>query len=148
MQKIAGAAPFYILKCPWPVTGTIYISDYKVSFTTWQGGITTLPWIDDWGKIIEDLSRLDTLTKVSTFSADIIIEQSAAENIKTILDTPGNNPESCNLELYMAYRDLLGAQETTDPTQKIMRGKIIDLNSQTDLSMHLDMADISVQYAQ
>ena len=56
-NKKTGAAPFWILECPFPGTGTVYLADYTVTFTTWKGGITTKSWIKNWGQITEDISR-------------------------------------------------------------------------------------------
>lgn len=147
-NKPVGAAPFWILRCPFPVTGTIYIADYAVTFTSWQGGISTLPWIGTWGQVDEDIANQVALTKVSQFSLDVKILPSANPNIKTILQTAGNNPESTDCVLYLAFRGLLGTLEATDPPQPMWRGNITNWQQMDELTMRLEMTDISVRLDQ
>ena len=65
-NRKTGAAPFYVLKMPFGNTGTIYISDYAVKFSTWEGGAQTLAWVKDWGSITENIGNALALTAVST----------------------------------------------------------------------------------
>ncbi|MDR2017287.1 MAG: hypothetical protein LBQ00_00100, partial [Syntrophobacterales bacterium] len=140
-NKRTGAAPFWILECPFP-TGAIYLSDYQVTFTTWKGGATTKGWVKNWGQITEDISGEMALTKVSSFSLDVIIDPYIVPNIETILDTPANNPETTDCKLYLAFLDWM---DLPDPPQLIWRGNITDWERTDDLIMRLEMTDISVR---
>jgi hypothetical protein len=144
-NKKTGASPFYILECPFPSTGTIYLADYIVTTASWKGGITTKAWIKDWGQIDEDISGDMALTKVSDFSLTAIIDPNASPHLRTILETAANNIEVTDCRLYLAFRDLLGALETTDPPQIMWTGNIIDFEWVDELTMRLDMVDRSIR---
>ncbi len=141
-----GASPFYILECPFPSTGTIFLADYAITTTSWKGGITTLPWIANWGKIVENIASDQALTKTSTFSLDVIIDpRYPLTDIEATLETAANNPEITDCFLYRAYRDLIGPLETTDPPQLVWAGNFIDWEKIDDLTMRCEMVDRSVR---
>ena len=144
-NKKTGAAPFWVLECPFPATGTIYLADYAVTFSTWKGGVTTKGWVKNWGQITEDISGEMALTKVSSFNLDVIIDPDASPSIETILENPANNAETTDCRLYLAFRDLMGTAEATDPPQLIWRGNITDWPKQGELVLELKMDDIGIR---
>jgi hypothetical protein len=144
-NRKVGSRPFYILECPFPVTGTIFIADHRITTTSWKGGITTKSWSKGWGQIAEDIGNEQALTKVSTFSLDVMIDPIALPNIETILNTPANNVEVTDCFLYLAYLDLIGAPEATDPPQLLWAGNMIDWEKLDELTMRVELVDRSVR---
>jgi hypothetical protein len=144
-DRKVGARPFYILECPFPSTGTIFIADHCITTSSWKGGITTKSWSKGWGQIAEDIGNEQALTKVSTFSLGVIIDPIALPNIETVLETAANNVEITDCFLYLAYYDLLGALELTDPPQLMWAGNMIDPDYLDELTMRVEMVDRSVR---
>jgi len=144
-NKKTGVSPFWILECPFPATGTVYLADYAVTFGSWKGGITTKGWVKNWGQITEDISEELGLTKVSSFRLNVIIDPNANPNMEAILENPANNAETTDCKLYLAYNELIGSSEATDPPQLMWRGNITDWPKQGELMLQLKMDDISVR---
>ena len=144
-NKKTGVSPFWVLECPFPATGTVYLADYAVTFATWKGGITTKAWVKKWNQITEDISEELGLTKVSSFSLDVLIAPNANPNMEAILENPTNNAETTDCKLYLAFADLIGTSEATDPPQLMWRGNITDWPKQNELVLQLKMDDISVR---
>jgi hypothetical protein len=140
-NKKIGASPVWIMKCPFPSTGTIYISDQVFTVAGWNGGITTKSWVNGWGEINEDISGDRALTKVSSFDFNCLID-TAATDIETILWTAANNVETTDCELYLWFR---GLNASTDPPQLFWAGNIIDWSRQGELNVNIRMVDISVR---
>lgn len=141
-NKKTGASPVWILKCPFPSTGTIYLSDRIFTVTGWDGGITTKSWVSSWGQIDEDISENMSLTKVSDFNLDLIIDPDASPSIDTILWTDANNIETTDCILYLWF---LGLDASTDPPQEMWRGNIIDFEKIDELKYSVQMMDISIR---
>jgi len=141
-DKKTGASPVWILKCPFPSTGTIYLSDRIFTVSSWDGGVTTKSWVASWGQIDEDISGEMSLTKVSDFSLSLIIDPDASPDIATILWTAANNIETTDCELYLWF---LGLNASTDPPQKMWTGNIIDFEKLDELIYSVSMVDISVR---
>lgn len=141
-NKKIGASPVWILKCPFPSTGTIYLSDMALNIAGWNGGITTKSWIQSWGQIDEDISGDMSLTKVSDFSLEVIIAPDASPDINTILWTAANNVEVTDCELYLWFR---GLDAGTDPPQKMWTGNIVDFQKINETAYQIQFVDISVR---
>lgn len=141
-----GAAPFYILECPFPSTGTIYLSERVVAFSSWKGGVVTKSWIAAWGQITEDISDNAALTNVSTFELEAIIDpRSPGEDIEAIIELSANKAETTDCSLYLAFYDLVGSAESENPPQLLWKGNITDWEKIDDLIMRIEMADCSVR---
>ncbi|GER92691.1 hypothetical protein A45J_0409 [hot springs metagenome] len=141
-NKKTGASPVWILKCPFPSTGTIYLSDRSFTVAGWNGGITTKSWVAAWGQIDEDIAGEMALSKVSDFSLDVINDPGANPNINAILWTAANNIEVTDCELYLWF---LGLDASIDPPQKMWTGNIVDFEKLNELVYRLDLVDISVR---
>ncbi len=140
-DRKTGAAPVWILKCPF-TTGTVYLSDMVFSLSSWNGGITTKSWVKEWGVIDEDISGDLSLTKVSDFSLEVIIDPHASPHIETILDDPANSIETTDIELYLWFR---GLDPSTDPPQLMWVGNITDYTKLNELVYRLDLVDQSMK---
>ncbi len=142
-NKKAGAKPVWILKCPFPNTGTIYLSDQEFSVASWNGGITTKAWIKRWGNIDENISGYEmSAARVSDFGISVIIDPGSSPNIETILWTAANNIETTDCELYLWF---VGLNAATDPPQRIWAGNIVDFVLQDELTCDIEMVDQSVR---
>lgn len=139
-NKKTGAAPVWILKCTFPSTGTIYLSDQEFNVASWNGGITTLPLVAAWGQIDEDIGGDMAFSRVSDFSLEAINNPNASPNLSAILWTAANNVEVTDCELFLWFR---GLDASTDPPQKIWTGNIIDWEEIDELRIRLQMADQS-----
>ena len=124
---------------------TIYLADYTVQFSSWKGGARTKPWVKNWGRITEDISNELALTRVSSFSLDVIIDPNVSPNMETILENAANNPETTDCRLYLAFRDLTGPLESTDPPQLMWRGQHHRLEKDRRTGLELEMNDISIR---
>lgn len=141
-NKKTGASPVWILKCPFPSTGTLYLSDQVFTVASWNGGITTKSWVKSWGQIDENISGSElAISHVSDFSIDVIDDPNSTPNINTILWTAANNIETTNLELYLWF---VGLNPATDPPQLMWVGNIVDFTKQDELNYNLQIADQSV----
>ena len=140
-NRKTGAVPVWILKCPF-TTGTVYLSDIAFVIPAWNGGVTTLPWIKEWGQIDEDITEDMTLTRVSDFSLKVLIDQDVSPNMETILNTEVNSIETTDIELYLWFRGLNAA---TDPPQNIWTGNIIDYRISDELTCEIHLVDNSVK---
>jgi len=140
-NRKTGAAPVWILKCPF-TSGIIYLSDTAFAVPGWNGGITTMPWIREWGRIDEDISEDMTLTRVSDFFLKVLIDPVASPNMETILGNVVNSIETTDIELYLWFRGLNAA---SDPPQKIWAGNIIDYRISDELTCEVDLVDNSVK---
>jgi len=142
-NKTTGLSPVWILKCPFPSTGTLYLSDYAFTVATWNGGITTKPWIGQWGSLVEDLAGGGlSASKVGGMKIDALIDPAASPNLDTILWTAANNVETTNIELYLWFR---GLTPSTDPPQLLWTGNIIDFDRISELAYRLTLNDLSVK---
>lgn len=142
-NKKTGASPVWILKCPFPSTGTIYLSDQTFTISGWEGGITTKSWVASWGQIDEDISGEIALSKVSDFSIDVINDPNASPDIKTILWNASNNIETTDCELYLWFR---GLDASIDPPQKMWVGNIVDFEETDELKVSIQFTDQSVRF--
>jgi hypothetical protein len=137
-----GAAPVWILKCPFPSTGTIYLSDNVFAVPSWNGGITTKAWVAEWGNIDENISFGAGSPSVSSFRLDLISSQKEFTDLSTILWTAANNIETTDCELYLWF---IGLNPATDPPQKVWTGNIVDFRQTSDLIFEVEFADQSVK---
>lgn len=140
-NKKTGVSPVWILKCPFPATGTLYLSDRSFSVAGWEGGIAVKSWIAAWGQIDEDISGETALSKVSDFSIEVINDPNADPDIKTILWNASNNIETTDCELYLWF---LGLDASTDPPQKMWVGNIVDFEEMDELKVSIQLVDQSV----
>ncbi|HEY3276403.1 MAG TPA: hypothetical protein VGJ94_07260 [Syntrophorhabdaceae bacterium] len=140
-NKKTGISPVWILKCPF-ASGTIYLSDIAFTIAAWNGGITTKPWVKEWGKVDEDISGSLSLTKVSDFSVQVIIDPDASPHISGILANPSNNVESTDIELYLWF---LGLDPATAPPNLMWSGNIMDYRFPDELTCRLDLVDHGVK---
>ena len=140
-NRKTGAAPRWILKCPF-ASGTVYLSDLAFTVPSWEGGITTVSWVKEWGKIDEDIAQEMSLTRVADFSLQVIIDPGASPDIEEIIDNAANNVETTDLELYLWFK---GLDASTDPPQLIWVGNIVDYRKTSELVYQLDLADQSVK---
>jgi hypothetical protein len=138
-----GAAPFWILKCPFPSTGTVYLSDDETHVPSWNGGITTKSWVKSWGSMSENITNDLALVALSSFTLDAIIDQFGYPSLRTILDTAANNVESTDCELYLAFRDII--DRTDAPPQLMWKGNITDFKYVDEQNVSLVMNDVSVR---
>lgn len=142
-NKKTGASPVWILKCPFPSTGTIYLSDQAFTVASWNGGVTTKSWVKSWGAIDENISGSElAASQVSDFALSVIIDPNAAPDINTILWTAANNIETTDLELYLWF---IGMNPATDPPQKMWVGNIIDFVRADELVCQIRLVDQSVR---
>jgi len=135
-NKKTGAAPVWILKCPF-TSGTLYLSDRVVTYT----GITIKPWIASWGRIDEDLTDKLTSPMVSDFSCDIIIDPDEATDIHDLLWSEA--VETLNFELYLWFEGLTVA---TDPMILRWTGNIADFEKVNELLYKVDFVDQGVKW--
>jgi len=141
-NKKTGASPVWILKCPFPDTGTLYLSDRAFTVSGWNGGIAPQSWISAWGQIDEDISGEMSLSKVSDFSIEAINDPDVSPNIKSILWTAANNIETTDCELYLWF---LGLDAATDPPQMLWVGNIADFEEIDELRVSIQFVDQSVR---
>ena len=140
-NRKAGAAPVWILKCPF-ASGPVYLSDMAFAVPDWNGGITTLPWIREWGRIDEDIAEEMILTKVSDFSLKVLIDPHGSPNMEMILNNAVNSIETTDIELYLWFRGLNAA---SDPPRVMWAGNIIDYRFLDELTCQLDLVDCGVR---
>ncbi len=141
-NKKTGLSPVWILKCPFPSTGTVYLSDVAFSMPSWNGGVSVKSLVFDWGQIDEAISDLLGMTMVSDFSLSLIIDPDEDPNIDEILWTGANNIETTDCELYLWFRDL---DDSTDPPVKVWTGNIIDFDKVNEILYSVRMVDQSVR---
>lgn len=134
-NKKTGAKPVWILKIPF-VAGTLYLSDRVVTYT----GITVKPWVTSWGQINEEGGDLST-TRISDFSAEIIIDPAEATDIHDLLWS--ESVETLDCELYLWFEGLTVA---TDPMIKVWTGNIIDFIKLHELACKVDFVDQGVKW--
>jgi hypothetical protein len=137
-----GAASVWILKCPFPSTGTIYLSGSAFSVASWEGGIVTKSLVADWGNIDENISFGNASPIVSNFSLRLISAQNENPSIETILSTAANNIQTTDCELYLWF---IGLNPTTDPPQKMWTGNIVDYRRIDDMIFEVEFSDQSVK---
>ena len=140
-NRKTGAAPLWILKCPF-ASGAVYLSDVAFDVAGWNGGVTAAPWVRDWGRIDEDIAEDMALTKVSDFLVTVLIDPAASPNMETILNNALNSVETTDIELYLWFRGLNAA---TDPPQKIWSGNIVDYRFPDELTCELDLVDQGIR---
>ena len=140
-QKLRGAFPVWILKCPFPSTGTIYISDQVFTIAGWDGGITTKNWIRRWGQIDEDIESQQAATRVSDLSLDLLINPADDPTIHDILWTEANGVETVNCELYLWFK---GIDAGTSPPRMKWAGNIVDYKKIDELGYTVQLIDQSV----
>ena len=140
-NRKTGAAPVWIVRCPF-ATSTLYLSDIVFSVSSWMGGITTRSWVKSWGAIDEDISGSLSLTKVSDFSLQVIIDPDRSPNMEEILENAANNIETTDIGLYLWF---LGLDPVTNPPQLMWEGNIVDYKLLDELTCQLDLVDHGVK---
>ena len=139
-NKKVGAAPVWILKCPF-ATGTVYLSDRVFSVSGWEGGITTKGWVKRWSAIDEDIASELASPLVSDMSLDFVIDPLAGSSIHDILWDDLNNVEKTDCELYLWF---LGFEGLGVYPQIFWSGNIIDFEQMDELTESVQLIDQSV----
>ncbi|MCK4786203.1 MAG: hypothetical protein KAV87_20770 [Desulfobacteraceae bacterium] len=142
LNKKVGAAPVWILKCPF-ATGTIYLSDRVFSVSGWEGGITTKGWVKRWSAIDEDIASELASPLVSDMSLDFVIDPAAATSIHDILWDDLNNVGKTDCELYLWF---LGFEGLGVFPQTFWSGNIIDFEQLDELTYSVQLIDQSVGF--
>lgn len=140
LSKKIGAAPVWILKCPF-ATGTIYLSDRVFSVPGWEGGITTKGWVKRWSAIDEDIASELASPLVSDLSLDFVIDPAANPSIDDILWDVSNDVEKTDCELFLWF---LGLEGLGIFPQTFWVGNIIDFGKLDELTESVQLIDQSV----
>ena len=140
-NKKTGASPVWIMKCPFPNTGTAYLSDKVFSVASWDGGITADNLVKNWGIVDEDISGAMSATKISDFSMNLLNRQ-GVPNIDTILWDEANLIEVTTCGLYLWF---IGLNPATDPPVLMWSGNIIDFEKNNELVYNVRMVDESLK---
>jgi hypothetical protein len=140
LNKKIGAAPVWILKCPF-ATGTIYLSDRVFSVPGWEGGITTEGWVKRWVPIDEDMASELASPLVSDMSLDLVIDPNATPSIDDILWDDLNDVEKTDCTLYLWFLSLEGLGVYPQP---VWVGNIVDFEQLDELTESVQLIDQSV----
>ncbi|MBW2644596.1 MAG: hypothetical protein JRE23_00200 [Deltaproteobacteria bacterium] len=140
LNKKIGAAPVWILKCPF-ATGTIYLSDRVFSVSGWEGGITTKGWVKRWSAIDEDIASELASPLVSDLSLDFVIDPAATPSIDDILWDVSNDVEKTDCELFLWF---LGFEGSGVFPETFWIGNIIDFETLDELTCSVQLIDQSV----
>lgn len=141
-NKKTGPAPVWILRCPFSVSGTLHLSDQQVTIAGWFGGVTTLPWVSNWGSIDENIAGDGFGVTVADFSLQVINDPNSNVKIEDVLWMGSNNIEMVDCELYLWFR---GLNPATDPPVKMWVGNIVDFEKVDELNYSLTLVDQSVR---
>jgi hypothetical protein len=138
-----GATSVYILKIPF-ATGTVYLSDYGFTITSWSGAnITAKGWVSNWGGFEENIQTDLAGAQISEATISVIIDPDAALTIKDMLNSGSNSPEVTLCELYAWF---VGLSAATNPPQLLSSWNIIDWDENDELSVTMRLVSIGVQY--
>jgi hypothetical protein len=133
-----GAAPVWILKITVNAVD-YYLSDSAFTLTGWGGqNITTRAWIKGWGAVQAGATNGLREYRVSSFSADVLVDPDAATSIKTLADT--YELEQNPAILYLWFH---GLNPVTDPPREKWRGHIVDHPQPDETTISLEMEDES-----
>ena len=135
-NALTGSSPLWILKLS--AGGTDYfLSDTAETLPTWQGGVTTKPWISKWGALSEGLNsgQLDEIIQAD-MSIDLLVDPDASPNIAD-LATSYELEESPAI-LYLWFR---GLDDESDPPQAIFSGFIDSLSLPDENSVSITLID-------
>lgn len=135
----AGVSPLWILKLV-VNSATYYISDQAVTISGWNGGVTTKPWISNWGSVQEQISGEVTEARVSDLRVSCLIDQSASPNIETL--ATATDIEKSAAVLYLWF---VGLNATTDPPQEVFTGYVRDVAIPDDITVDLSLEDATVR---
>jgi hypothetical protein len=123
IAKKRGARPVWILAIDYP-PATKYISDTVATIPTgWQpADVVTLPWVDTWGDISEQVTGSLNEIRIADFSVSLISDPDDSGNIDAMIRA--HNMESCQCRLYLWFA---GLNPYTDPPQEFYRGYVRDI---------------------
>lgn len=138
-DAVTGAAPIWILKL---TVGGInyYLSDMTLTIASWEGGITTKPWVSAWGSVQEGISNSLSEIRVADFSLTCLIDPNSASNME-ILATD-YVIEASPAELYLWFR---GQDAAVSPPVMKFRGYVKDIEIQDNTTVSLVIEDESVR---
>lgn len=135
----AGAAPAWILRLT--VAGVDYwLSDMTITVPVWQGGITTTPWVAEWGRVQEGISNSLDEFRVADFSLACLIDPAASPNIETL--ATGYPLEKSPVELYLWFR---GQDAAVSPPEMKFRGYVRDVEIPDSTAVSLVIEDETVR---
>lgn len=137
-----GAAPVWILKCPFS-SGTLYLSDRTFVVPGWDGGVTTKSWIKEWGELDEDLSGELSAPRVADFTVEILVDRNSSPNIEGLLWSKAQKIESVPCTLYQWF---LGLDAAAAPPQKFQVFYVVDYPPVDELLYRVRFVDQSVWY--
>lgn len=130
-------APVWIWKLV--VDGTTYwISDHVRTIASFEGGITTLAWVQQWGKIREGLDGGLTEILIADYTLTLLIDPDADPNIETLALSAPLETSTCALYLWAA-----GLDPSTDPPREVTRGYVFDLAKLDQTAFELTIKDES-----
>ena len=137
LGKKTGAAPVWLLKCPFTTGGTKYVSDVEITIAGWEGGVTTKAWIERWGELDESLGSGElALSEVSDMELSVINDPSDSQNIEYLLKN--NDFEKLDCTLYLWFQ---GLDASTNPPQAMWIGNITEWEQGDVLSFRLRLND-------
>lgn len=135
--KKTGASPVWLLKCPFTIGGTKYLSDVELALAGWEGGVTTKAWIERWGELDESLGSGElALSEVSDMELSVINDPNDSQNIEYLLKN--NDFEKLDCTLYLWFQ---GLDASTNPPQAIWVGNITEWEQGDVLSFRIRLND-------
>jgi hypothetical protein len=113
LARKTGVSPLWLLKLT--VSGVdYYLSDQAVTIPTWNGGVTTLPWVSAWGEVREEISGSLNEIRIADLRLSLLVDANAAPNAETLALDTTLEAEPCTLYLWE-----LSLDPVTDPPQVI-----------------------------
>lgn len=108
-----GIAPLWLLKLTVDSVD-YYLSDQAVTIAGWNGGVTTLPWVSEWGELSEELTGALNEIRVADMQVGLLVDVDASPNMETLALDTSLEASPCTLYLWET-----GLDASTDPPQAI-----------------------------
>ncbi len=138
-DSVTGAAPVWILKLT--VGGVnYYLSDMTISIASWEGGITTKPWVAAWGSVQEGISNSLSEIRVSDFSLTCLIAPDSTPSMETLATE--YVMEANPAELYLWFR---GQDPVASPPVMKFRGYVKNIEIPDNTTVSLVIEDETVR---
>ena len=132
-NKKAGARPVWILGLT--VAGVdYYLSGSAFSIGPW--GVTTLPWVAQWGNVQEGITGFLEEFHIANFNCDLIIDRAASTNMETLVTQ--HEIEESPVRLYQWFQGCSAAP------QEFFRGYVREC-SLNDMIVNLSMQDETIR---
>jgi hypothetical protein len=139
LAKKTGAAPLWILKIT-VATVDYYLSDSAFTIASWNGGITTLPWISSWGRLRESISGSLGEIRVADFDCTLLVDLDASPHAIDLAEDDSIEASAATLYLWCA-----GLDAATDPPVAMFTGYVSDVDIPDEQTVALIFEDASTR---